>query len=457
MMITSKISKQIDTKKSSKSLGFKMGVSLIFGVVFGILIFALKNRLISNGHDNIWNVINNIFFQDITAEEGKHAIGLFYIVGQLFLNCLQLIIVPMIFASIALSMCHINDTKKLGRISKKTLLSFFTTSVLALIVAIIFGYISNKLGLFSVKHIDSVGSAQVANSSNPLLVILDAVPNNIGFVFSTNSRVLAVVVLAVCTGLCINTLGDKILILKKLLEDINNIVTVFLNFVINKFGPVAVFVLISRTFAVYGLDHLSSALSYMIVVAIASISFLFVVYPLFIYIKTGLNPFIFMKKMSKVAMLGFSAASSAAALSLNKKTSVEELGISEDISSFTLPLGMTINMNGTAIMQVIATVFIASSSGYDVSLQNMIIIASLALIASIGTPSAPGSSSIILFSILTGMGYNNPSTLIAYSLILAINRPIDMLITILNVIGDATAALVVAKSENSLDEEIYYS
>ncbi len=443
-------------KKKYNNLGFKMTISLLFGVVFGMLILLLKSNLISSGNSNIWNIINSIFFQDISVDEGKNAIGLFYIIGQLFLNSLQLIIVPMIFSSIALSMCHISDTKKLGRISKKTLLNFLTTSILALMVAIIFGYIANILGLFTV-NIANISSVQTASSSNPLLVIIDAVPNNITAIFSTNSRVLAVVVLAVCTGLCINTLGDKIQILKKLLEDVNNIITVFLNFIINKFGPIAVFILISRTFAVYGLDHLSSALSYMLVVALASILFLLIGYPLFIYVKTGLNPLIFMRKMSKVALLGFSAASSAAALSLNQKTSIEELGISEDISSFTLPLGMTINMNGTAIMQVIATVFIASSSGYTITLQNMIVISALALIASVGTPSAPGSSSIILFSILTGMGYNNPSTLITYSLILAINRPIDMLITSLNVIGDAATALVVAKSENSLDEEIYYS
>lgn len=444
------------SREKATSLGFKMTVSLLLGVVVGMLILLLKSNLISSGNDNIWNIINSIFFQDISVDEGKNAIGLFYIIGQLFLNSLQLIIVPMIFSSIALSMCHISDTKKLGRISKKTLLNFLTTSIFALIVAIIFGYIANSLGLFTV-NISSVTTAQTASSSNPLLVIIDAVPSNITAIFSTNSRVLAVVVLAVCTGLSINTLGDKILILKKLLEDVNSIITVFLNFIINKFGPIAVFVLISRTFAVYGLDHLSSALSYMLVVALASILFLLIGYPLFIYVKTGLNPFIFMRKMSKVALLGFSAASSAAALSLNQKTSVEELGISEDISSFTLPLGMTINMNGTAIMQVIATVFIAASSGYNITLQNMIVISALALIASVGTPSAPGSSSIILFSILTGMGYNNPSTLIAYSLILAINRPIDMLITSLNVIGDAATALVVAKSENSLDEKIYNS
>lgn len=445
------------SREKTTSLSFKMTISLLLGVVVGILILILKSNLISSGNNNVWNIINSIFFQDISVDEGKNAIGLFYIIGQLFLNSLQLIIVPMIFSSIALSMCHINDTKKLGRISKKTLLNFLTTSILALIVAIIFGYIANTLGLFTVNIGGNVASAQTASSSNPLLVLIDAVPSNITAIFSTNSRVLAVVVLAICTGLCINCLGDKILVLKKLLEDINSIITVFLNFIITKFSPIAVFVLISRTFAVYGLDHLSSALSYMLVVAIASILFLLIGYPLFIYVKTGLNPFIFMRKMSKVALLGFSAASSAAALSLNQKTSVEELGISEDISSFTLPLGMTINMNGTAIMQVIATVFIASSSGYNITLQNMIVISALALIASIGTPSAPGSSSIILFSILTGMGYNNPSTLIAYSLILAINRPIDMLITSLNVIGDAATALVVAKSENCLNEDIYNS
>ena len=445
------------SREKTTSLSFKMTISLLLGVVVGILILILKSNLISSGNNNVWNIINSIFFQDISVDEGKNAIGLFYIIGQLFLNSLQLIIVPMIFSSIALSMCHINDTKKLGRISKKTLLNFLTTSILALIVAIIFGYIANTLGLFTVNIGGNVASAQTASLSNPLLVLIDAVPSNITAIFSTNSRVLAVVVLAICTGLCINCLGAKILVLKKLLEDINSIITVFLNFIITKFSPIAVFVLISRTFAVYGLDHLSSALSYMLVVAIASILFLLIGYPLFIYVKTGLNPFIFMRKMSKVALLGFSAASSAAALSLNQKTSVEELGISEDISSFTLPLGMTINMNGTAIMQVIATVFIASSSGYNITLQNMIVISALALIASIGTPSAPGSSSIILFSILTGMGYNNPSTLIAYSLILAINRPIDMLITSLNVIGDAATALVVAKSENCLNEDIYNS
>ena len=166
------------SREKTTSLSFKMTISLLLGVVVGILILILKSNLISSGNNNVWNIINSIFFQDISVDEGKNAIGLFYIIGQLFLNSLQLIIVPMIFSSIALSMCHINDTKKLGRISKKTLLNFLTTSILALIVAIIFGYIANTLGLFTVNIGGNVASAQTASSSNPLLVLIDAVPSN---------------------------------------------------------------------------------------------------------------------------------------------------------------------------------------------------------------------------------------------------------------------------------------
>lgn len=201
---------------------------------------------------------------------------------------------------------------------------------------------------------------------------------------TNNSMVLSIVFLAVVVGLCINTLGEKILVLKNLLIDINNIISVFLGFIITKFSPFAVFVLITRTFAVYGLDRLKPALAYMLTVTIASIVFLIIAYPLFVYLLTRLNPITFMKKVAKVALLGFSAAASSAALSLNEKTTVEELGVDKDIASFVLPLGMTINMNGTAIMQVIAAIFIATSSGYTLTIQNIILISVLALIASIG-------------------------------------------------------------------------
>lgn len=443
-------------KNNSTALAIRMSISLVLALIIGIAFILIRESLISNDKVEIWNTINSILFHDITTDEGRNSLGLFYILGQLFINCLQLIIIPMVFSSIALAMCHISDTKKLGRISYKTLLSFLTTSTFALATACIFGFIAYKLGFFNV-HLSTNGATSVttATGNNPLLVILNAIPNNVANVMTNNSMVLSIVFLAVVVGLCINTLGEKILVLKNLLIDINNIISVFLCFIITKFSPFAVFVLITRTFAVYGLDRLKPALAYMLTVTIASIVFLIIAYPLLVYLLTRLNPITFMKKVAKVALLGFSAAASSAALSLNEKTTVEELGVDKDIASFVLPLGMTINMNGTAIMQVIAAIFIAASSGYTLTIQNIILIAVLSLIASIGTPSAPGSSSIILFTVLTGMGFNNEATLIAYSLIIAINRPIDMLITCLNVIGDSATAVVVANSEGCLNKEIY--
>ena len=443
------------TKKNNPNkLAMNMAIALIIGLIVGTGFLLLRENLIANGNAGLWQTINKILFQDISVEGANDAIGIFYILGQLFVNSLQLVIVPMVFTSIALAMCRITDTKKLGRISYKTILGFLATSVFALILAGIFGMTAHKLGFFNVS-IENIASQTGSTGSNPLLVFVQTIPNNIASVFTQNGRILSIVFLAVVTGLCLNKLEGQIQVLKKLLEDVNQIITLFLSFVITKFGPIAIFVLITRTFAIYGVEHLKPALAYVVTVVVALLIFLVFGYALFILIAARLNPFIFVKKISKVALFGFSTSSSASSLPLNTKTTVEELGVSEEIASFTLPLGMTINMNGTAIMQVIAAIFIASSAGYEITVVNIAIISLLALIASIGTPAAPGAGAIILFTVLTGMGYQNDAALLAYSLILAINRPVEMLVTSLNVVGDAATAVVVAKSENALDEEIY--
>lgn len=442
---------------SSNKLAIKMAVALILGLAAGIGFIVLRESLIGNGNDHIWTSINNILFQDISQEGATSALGIFYIVGQLFVNSLQLVIVPMVFTSIALAMCKISDTKKLGRISYKTILGFLSTSVFALVLAGAIGFIIKNLGLFTANVENVTAQAGVVSSTNPLLIIVQAIPNNILSAFSSNSSILAVVFIAVVLGLCINSLGDKVKVLNYLLEEVNSIITVFLSFIITKFGPVAIFVLITRTFAIYGVDNLKPALVYVVTTLMALLLFLVFGYAIFIAIGARLNPIKFVKKIGKVALFGFSTSSSAATLPLNTKTTVEELGVSEDIASFILPLGMTINMNGTAIMQVIAAIFIATSAGYDVTIGNIVVISLLALIASVGTPAAPGAGAIILFTVLTGMGYNNDAAILAYSLILAINRPIEMLVTSLNVVGDAATSVVVAKSEGMLDEEVYNS
>ena len=436
---------------NSNKLAIKMAVALILGLVVGIGCIVLRENLNANGNGQIWTSINNILFQDISQEGATSALGIFYILGQLFVNSLQLVIVPMVFTSIALAMCKISDTKKLGRISYKTILGFLSTSVFALALAGAVGFIIKNLGLFTANVDNVTAQAGVASSTNPLLIIVKAIPNNITAAFSTNGSILAVVFVAVVLGLCINALGEKIRVLKTLLEEVNSIITIFLSFIITKFGPVAIFVLITRTFAIYGVDNLKPALVYVVTTVFTLLLFLVLGYAAFIAIGARLNPIKFVKKIGKVALFGFSTSSSAATLPLNTKTTTEELGVSEDIASFILPLGMTIKM------QVIAAIFIATSAGYDVTIGNIVVISLLALIASIGTPAAPGAGAIILFTVLTGMGYNNDAAILAYSLILAINRPIEMLVTSLNVVGDAATSVVVAKSEGMLDEKVYNS
>lgn len=442
------------SQQHSNRLAIHMAIALVLAVVVGTLLIFFREYLIAKGKENLWEQINRLFFIDISTE--ANGIGIFYILGQLFINALQLIIIPMVFSSIAIAMCHISDTKKLGRLSGKSLLGFLTTSVFAIGAAGIVGYTVYKLGLFNVA-IEGNTNVEVAAGQNPLMVIVDTVPNNIFSILTNNGGVLAVVFLAVVTGLCINAGGEDIKVLKNILLDVNRVITIFLNFVIVKFSPIAVFILITRTFAVYGIEHLKPALVYILTTCGTALVYLIVAYPLYVFLVARLNPFIFMKKIAKVALLGFSANSSAAALSLNERTIVSELGVDKDIAAFILPLGMTINMNGTAITQVIATIFIAASSGYNLDLKNIVVIAVLALIASVGTPAAPGASAIILFSVLNSMGYNNPATIVAYSLIIAINRPVDMVTTTLNVTGDAATAVVVAASEGSLDKAVYYS
>ncbi|MEG0085574.1 MAG: dicarboxylate/amino acid:cation symporter, partial [Niameybacter sp.] len=368
---------------------------------------------------------------------------------------LQLVIIPMVFTSIALAMCRITDTKKLGRISYKTVMGFLATSIFALGFAGVIGFIAHQAGVFQVS-ISNISAQVGSEGRNPLLVILDAVPNNVTGAFTQNGKVLSIVFLAVVTGLIIHKLEGEIVLLKKLLEELNKMITVFLSFVITKFGPAAIFVLITRTFAIYGVEHLKPALAYVGIVTVALLVFLVVGYALFILLATRLNPIPFVRKIAKVALFGFSTSSSASTLPLNTQTTVNELGVKEEVASFILPLGMTINMNGTAIMQVIAAIFIASSAGYEITPGRIITIGLLALIASVGTPAAPGAGAIILFTVLTGMGYQNDAAVLAYSLILAINRPVEMLVTALNVVGDAATAVVVAKSEESFDESIYY-
>lgn len=435
----------------NNKLAIQMLIAMVAGILVGLLFMALRESV----GGNVWATINSILFQDITADSS--AVGLFYIGGQLFIRALQLIIVPMVFCSVVMAISEISEAATLGRVSAKTIGWFMMTSCIALLVAGTIAMFFFKAGLFNV-HIEGVAAGTGSTGSNPLNVILNIVPSNIGATMSVNNAVLGVVFIAVVVGLSMNVLGyGKESVIYRFCEEVSKIIVVFLNFAVKKFGPIAIFMLLCRTFATYGIDYLKPALMYCVLTVALLLAYLFIGYPLYIRLICKLNPFIFIKKIFKVIVFGFSTSSSAATLPLNLDTTTKELGVDRQIGSFVLPLGMTINMDGTAIMQVVATLFIAGCGGYDVSVFELVVIMVLALIASMGTPAAPGAGAVILFTILSGVGFTGEQALIAYSLILAINRPIEMLVTSLNCVGDSLTSIAVAKSEGKLDEDIFNS
>ena len=304
---------------------------------------------------------------------------------------------------------------------------------------------------------EAITEAATLDAFNPLATIVNAVPSNIVSAFSSNNSILAVVVVAIIMGLCMNALGEKAEPLKKVLESGNEIIQLYLTFLINKIGPLAIFCLISRTFAIYGTEYLAPAAAYIVSAMLTLFALVITIYPIGIWITTGLNPIQFIKKIGKVGVFGFSTNSSAACLPMNTRTCVNELGCTQEISSFVLPTGMTINMNGTTVMHMFAVTFIATSAGMEVSPSKLAVIAFLSICAAMGCPAIPIAGTTLIVTILSGMGWTSDACMIAYALVVAINRPVEMALLPLNVIGDAAVNVIVNAKEKELNKETYNS
>lgn len=435
-----------------------MMIALVGGLLVGIAFLLLREQLISSGNEGAWTILNKILFQDITAEDGVSAIGLFYIIGQLFMRGLQLAIVPLVLVSLSLAMCSISSSTKLGRIAGRTLIGFFLFYVCGAFLAGIVAYAVKSAGFFNVTlPSEAVTDAATLDAFNPLATIVNAVPSNIAAAFSSNNSILAVVVVAIIIGLCMNALGEKADPLKKVLESVNEIIQLYLTFLINKVGPIAIFCLISRTFAIYGTEYLAPAAAYIVAAMVTLFVLVVTIYPIGIWVTTKMNPIKFIKKIAKVGVFGFSTNSSAACLPLNTRTCIDELGCSEEITSFVLPTGMTINMNGTTVMHMFAATFIATSAGIDVTPANLATIAFLSICAAMGCPAIPIAGTTLIVTILSGLGWTSDACMIAYALVVAINRPVEMALLPLNVIGDATVNVIVNAKEKELDKEKYNS
>lgn len=445
----------MEQRKENKLIR-QMIIALIASFTIGFILMILNEKLNASGNETIWNLIYYILLADVTAESG---VGILFVIQTLFLNGLKLIIIPLVFTSLLLAMDSITDLKKLGRMAYKTVGGFLGVYILGCIVASFVSTWCVKVGIFTVSDsiVKDVTNLTTVSSANPMSILIAMVPDNIITTFSNNNAILAVVFIAVVCGISLNTMGKEGESFKNLIKSVAKLIQICVDFLINKVGPVAIFAMITRAMALYGLEEVKSVLVYVAVTCAVLIIYLIFGYTLIIFGVTKLNPVIFLKKIAKVGLFAFSTISSAATMPLNRKTTTTELGIKEDIADFVLPLGMTINMNGTAIMHVIGTTFIATVAGYSVSPADFMMMSLLAIMASAGTPAIPAAGSVLLLTVVTGMGFTNEIAMMTYALILAINKPVEMVLTALNVVGDASVALMVANSEGDLDKDVYYN
>ena len=442
-------------KEGKSSIVRRMIWAVVLGFMCGILMIILREN--STGDlSNAWKFVDALLFQDITTTKGIEGIGLFYIVGQIFMRGLQLAIVPLVLTSLSLALCSLADPKKLGRIAIKTFITYLCFYLAAATLAGVAAYGVKLTGGFDVV-LPSTQAAEIATMEgyNPLVTIVNAVPNNIFSAFTSNNAILSVVVTALILGLCMTYLKDKAEPLKQVIESLNEVIQLFLNFLIDKVGPVAIFCMITRALAVYGVEYIRPTLVWMITTIVVSLVLVSTIYPIGIFLTTRLNPLPFMKKVFKVGLFAAATNPSAATLPLNVKTCTQELGCTEEISSFVLPTGMTINMNGTTAMHMIAITFIASAAGLDISPATLVLAAFLSICTAMGTPAIPVAGTTMVYVVMMGLGLNSELCMIGYSLVLAMNYLPGMAVITLNVIGDAATNVIVNFKEGVLNKEQY--
>ena len=387
------------------------------------------------------------YFQDLISQSIFLGIEkyIFNLGGQIFKNLLLLIVVPLVFFSLVSGISSLSNMVKLGSIASKTVILYLTTTAFAVIVAIFFGWIFNISG-----YEGEVGS-YIAPSGDANLydTVLRIFPNNIFGAFVENNM-LGIVFISILFGIALNLTDDLTDKLSKNFERLN-IVFMKIVLIIMSFAPIGVFCLMGSYVMDHGLNIFGDLIQYVLILIFVLFFHLVFTYSLILKLFANLNPIIFFKKMRNVALFAFSTSSSAATIPVTLKTVTDDLGVKKDVSSFVIPVGATINMDGTAIMQGLATMFIASTAGVDLSMIEYMQIVLLAMVASIGAAAVPSAGTITLALILSSLGL----PLDAIGLILAVDRILDMIRTSVNVTGDSAVACIVANSENLLDREVF--
>ncbi|PKZ14716.1 dicarboxylate/amino acid:cation symporter [Anaerococcus octavius] len=419
----------MDKKKKRNSQSKKIFIGLILGIVVGILL----HTLVPDSH----------FKNDILID------GIFYTIGQLFIRLMQMLVVPLVFFSIADGCRNIGDTETLGKVGVRIVAYYLLTTALAIVVALSLASLIRP-GKGMNMSIGDQSFEAVDTDISLVDTILDFVPTNPIEALATGNMI-QIIIFAVLVGLLIASMEDRLITLGNIVTEMNDLMMGMTMWVM-KLAPVGVFFLIARTFSNLGFDAILSMLSYMGSVLGSLVAQLILVYMLLLSLFVRVNPFKFIKKYAPVMTFGFSTASSSATVPLNINT-LEEMGVDRKISSFTIPLGATVNMDGTAIMQGVAVIFISNAYGITLSPTDFLTVILTATIASVGTAGIPSVGLVTLSMVLESVGL--PVEGIA--IIMGIDRILDMARTTVNLSGDAVGTIIVANTVSAFDKNKFNS
>lgn len=420
-----------ETKQKKKiGLTTKIFIALLAGAVFGIVLCYM----VPSGHVK----------DDIIVE------GILYVIGQGFIRLMKMLVVPLVFCSLVCGSMAIGDTKKLGTVGVRTLIFYLFTTALAITVALSVGNIINPgigLDMSAIKSNAAEVEEMAATSLSD--TILNIIPDNpLNSLASGN--MLQIIVFALIVGIILAKLGERTETVGNFFSQFNDIM-MEMTMMVMSLAPVGVFCLIARTFANIGFSAFVPLAKYMVGVLLALAIQCFIVYLGLLKVYTGLNPFKFIKNFFPVMAFAFSTATSNATIPLSIDTLAKKMGVSKKISSFTIPLGATINMDGTAIMQGVAVVFAAQAFGIQLDMMDYLTVIGTATLASIGTAGVPSVGLVTLTMVFNSVGL----PVEAIGLIMGIDRILDMTRTAVNITGDAVCTTIVAHQNKALDRDVF--
>ena len=383
--------------------------------------------------------------------------------GTIFLKLLKLIAVPLIFVSLVKGISSLTDITKLSRIGYKTIVIYLITTVFATTVGLAMVNIFKPGDVFPDEKQEQYRekfsgqievrqeSAREIEKQSPLFFFEDMIPENFFRAAGDNSKMLQIIFFAILFSIALVLVpGDKTQVVKDFFDGLNDVILKIVDLIM-RFAPIGVFALMAALVVDFSGDaDIFTALGmYMLTVIFGLFILILGLYPLMMRLFAGYRITTFMKAILPAQLVAFTTSSSAATLPVTLKQVTNELGVSKPIANFVLPVGVTINMDGTSCYQAIAAVFIAQVFGIDLTLIQQLTIVLTATLASIGSPGIPSGSIVMLIIVLNSVGL----PVEGLALILGVDRPLDMLRTVVNITGDSTVSSIVARSEGELDQK----